>query len=485
MLKSVPVEQSHRIGRWLRTLLVSIGIAAILTLQPDHLAHAANPSKTIQPPNWATAGDFGGVGLIQSRTARFRDDGEMDIGTTFLDPYRRYYISFQAMPWLEGTFRYTEITNRSFSIGGLASNEDFQDRGADLKFLLLKESNYAPQIAFGLQDGIGTGLFAGEFLVANKGYYDLDFSFGIGWGYFASGSTIKNPLITFSNVFRTRNSGGSFGGEANFGDYLSGESVGLFGGVAWRTPIKGLSLKLETGTQDYQSEPLGNRFERDQALNLGFVYKPFPWLELSGAYERGNTTMFRASLRANVNDAGLPKLDPPPPKLTPRPARTKSNAEPARAALEGDADFTLAPKLAGRFIQPGDPKAITPGAPGSRLARGETGNAGRVEALFAGFEAQAMQISSVETTADETKIYLSTGLREAPKWRQVKAAQLVADALPSSSGRVTLIERQDELIVHQVTLGRSEIERGTIVDYLFDSLEAKGFTIDSIDFNHS
>ncbi|PPR66707.1 MAG: hypothetical protein CFH00_01140, partial [Alphaproteobacteria bacterium MarineAlpha1_Bin1] len=71
--------------------------------------------------NWATANDFGSVGLLQARTARFRDDGDFSVGTTILDPYLRYYISFQAMPWLEGTFRYTEITNRSFSIGGLAS----------------------------------------------------------------------------------------------------------------------------------------------------------------------------------------------------------------------------------------------------------------------------------------------------------------------------------------------------------------------------
>ena len=51
--------------------------------------------------NWATANDFGSVGLLQTRTARFRDDGDLSIGTTILDPYLRYYISFQAMPWLE------------------------------------------------------------------------------------------------------------------------------------------------------------------------------------------------------------------------------------------------------------------------------------------------------------------------------------------------------------------------------------------------
>ena len=74
--------------------------------------------------NWATAGDYGGVGLLQTRTARFRDDGELDVGVTIIDPYQRYYISFQAMPWLEGAFRYTEITNRSFSLGGLESTVD-------------------------------------------------------------------------------------------------------------------------------------------------------------------------------------------------------------------------------------------------------------------------------------------------------------------------------------------------------------------------
>jgi hypothetical protein len=456
--------------------------AAILVCQSGLPAYGANPPPSAHTPNWATSNDFGSVGLLQTRTARFRDDGELDVGAVFLDPYRRYYISFQAMPWLEGTFRYTEITNRSFSLGGLASTEDYQDRGADLKFLLWEESRFAPQIAFGLQDGIGTGLFSGEYLVASKAYYDLDFSFGMGWGYYASGSRIKNPLTTFSDVFANRTSGGNLGGEANFGDYLSGPHIGLFGGVAWRTPVKGLSLKLEASTQDYQSEPLENKFKRDLPFNLGFVYRPFPWLELSGAYERGNIAMFRASVRANVNDPGLPKTDPPPPKLVPRPARTRGAAGPAQGALKGDTSFTLAPKLGNRLVQPGDPEAVTPRA---RVARRGGGNTELVEALFAGFEAQAMQISSVETRSDETRIYLAAGLSGAPRRRQVRAAQLAAAALPSNSGGITLIERRADRVIHQVTLSRDEIERGAIVDYLFDSLEAKGFAIDSIDFSHS
>ena len=293
-LKDSLVTISHIITR---VYLVVIIIAAF-----SSSAKANHQTGHAFSDNWSSAGDFGSVGLFQTRTARFRNDGDLSVGYASLDPYLRYYMSFQAMPWLEGTLRYTEITNRSFSIGGLDSDEAFQDRGADLKFLLFDERRLVPQIAFGLQDGIGTGLFSGEYLVASKRYYDFDFSLGVGWGYFASGSSIKNPLIKFSDTFRERSGAEGLGGEANFGSYFTGENIGFFGGVEWKTPIKGLILKLEASTQDYQSEPLGINFDRGYPINFGFVYSPFPWVELTAAQERGNTIMIRAGLRANFHE---------------------------------------------------------------------------------------------------------------------------------------------------------------------------------------
>ncbi|MBT4487351.1 MAG: hypothetical protein HOK30_16465 [Rhodospirillaceae bacterium] len=482
MLKNISQQLEKRSPFKIAAVVEAAGITVLSTILICTPLYAAAPAKLKRAPNWTTTNDFGGTGLLQTRTARFSDDGELSVGTVFLEPYRRYYISFQAMPWMEGTFRYTEITNRSFSLGGLASDEDFQDRGADLKFRLLEESENIPQIAFGLQDGIGTGLFSGEYLVASKSYYDFDFSAGIGWGYFASGSEFKNPLISFSDVFSSRSSGGSLGGEANFGDYLSGEHIGLFGGVAWRTPMKGLSLKLETSTQDYQSEPLGNNFKRNLPVNIGFAYRPFPWIELSGAYERGNTAMFRASIRSNVDDVSVPKVDPPPPKLIPRPRVDKNPKGPTNTALDGDPNFGLRPRMVARVIQPGDPQSITPN---SRSVRRDNNYTASIDALFAGFEDQAMSISSVEIQGDETKIYLSTGLREAPREQQLRVAKLAADAMPSGGDHITLIEQSGQAVLHQVTLTRAEIERSSIVDYLFDSLEAKGFSIVSVDFSHA
>ncbi|MDP6342823.1 MAG: YjbH domain-containing protein, partial [Alphaproteobacteria bacterium] len=363
-----------------------------------------------------------------------------------------------------------------------------------MKFRLLEEGSWWPQIAVGLQDGVGTGLFAGEYLVASKRYYDLDFSFGMGWGYFASGSRIKNPLTTFSPVFESRQSSGALGGQANLGDYFSGPNVGLFGGVAWRTPVRGLTLKIEASTQDYQSEPLGNRFDRGLPYNFGLVYRPFSWLELSGAYERGDTAMFRASLRASVNDVDLPKFDKPPPTLKPRTRKQQTAATPPPGTVvAGDADFSLRPRPVATIVQPGDPEPVRParrwaatddGATSAQVASPRRHDA-VVAHLFDGFEAQRMQISSIETDANEARIYLSAGLREAPQWRMLKAAQLVTASLPARTARVVLIERSGGIVRRRVSLRRNEIERTAIVDYLFDNLEDKGFVIESIDLSHS
>ncbi|MFP6725668.1 MAG: YjbH domain-containing protein, partial [Alphaproteobacteria bacterium] len=95
-----------------------------------------------------------------------------------------------------------------------------------------------------------------------------------------------------------------------------------------------------------------------------------------------------------------------------------------------------------------------------------------------------MQISSVETNADEVRIYLATGLRRSSPERQLEAARLAA-AIPAAGNRITLIERRNGIIVHQVTLTRDEIKNRILVDNLFDNLEAKGFTIDSIDISHA
>jgi hypothetical protein len=278
----------------------------------------------------ASSGDYGGVGLLQTRTARFSPDGTLEVGYEQIFPYERYLITIQAFPWLEGTFRYTSVNNRDFA-GNTFTGQgtSFKDRGADIKILLKKESQFWPQIAVGLQDGLGTGLFGGEFLALSKRYYDFDFSIGLGWGYNAGAGKIRNPLISLSDSFQSRTTSGAPGGTFRPGTFFSGPFVGVFGGVEYFTPVSGVSLKLEFDPNDYTNDALRNTLDATTHLNFGVNWRVFPWMNLGLGYERGTTAMFRLSLVANLDDKGIPKFDPPPPPLTLRPPNEIAPAEPA------------------------------------------------------------------------------------------------------------------------------------------------------------
>ncbi|MSP50813.1 MAG: YjbH domain-containing protein [Alphaproteobacteria bacterium] len=311
------------VGRCLRIVAIGTGFAvsaAAVANAQGQLGYSVN--------------DFGGVGLLQTRTARFAPSGQFEVGVSSGEPYRRLFITTTALPWLEGTFRYSEITNRLYSeTFAFSGNQSFKDRGADLKFSLVTEGRYVPAIALGVQDGLGTGVFSGEYLVASKRYFDIDFHLGLGWGYFAGRRSFRNPLSYLSDSFRLRDDRSQFGGTFTLSNYFSGEKVSSFGGIEYFTPVNGLSLKLELEGNDYFREPLGNRFEPRSPINVGINYRPYSWLDTGFGFERGNTAMARLVLRTNFNDPGLPKLDGPP---TPIVRRTLREGEkPESAAVSG------------------------------------------------------------------------------------------------------------------------------------------------------
>lgn len=286
-----------------------------------------------------SASDFGGVGLMQTRTARFGPDGQLDVGYSEIMPYERYLITVQALPWLEATFRYTSVQDRDFQGNAdIGVGSSFKDRGADLKFKLLSETRYFPQVALGLQDGLGTGIFSGEYLVLSKRYFDLDFTLGMGWGYSAGSGMLRNPFRSISDDFRTRGDSAGQGGNVSFGNYFRGENVGLFGGLEYTTPVKGVTLKLEYDPNDYRSEPLGSTIVATSHWNYGMNYRPFPWVDLSLAWERGESLMGRVSLRANLHATGIPKFDPPPPPL-----QARAPALAPDVADDGDAPYQQSP----------------------------------------------------------------------------------------------------------------------------------------------
>ena len=96
-----------RSGRmmWPATLLLSQCIVGVLHAQ--------------SAPGY-TRNDYGEVGLMQTPTARMADEGELAFTASRTYPYTDYNLSLQPLPWIEGTFRYSSVSNRLYGPTGLS-----------------------------------------------------------------------------------------------------------------------------------------------------------------------------------------------------------------------------------------------------------------------------------------------------------------------------------------------------------------------------
>lgn len=260
--------------------------------------------------------DFGGVGLIQTPTARFSPDGQLTVGYNEVAPYDRYFLTLQPTSWLEATLRYSSVRNRLYSpFPTFSGLQTYKDRGVDVKVKLLGEGRLRPALALGLRDFVGTGLFSSEYLVANKSFGPFDASFGIGFGNLATRGPLRNPLTFISSSFNNRpifsGSGGQFSNT-----YFKGRRAGLFGGIQYATPIRGLTLKVEYDPNNYQSEALGNQLRDRAPVNAALDYRIFPWLHAAASFERGDKVGLTFTAATNFNrQTEPPKYDPPAPPI--------------------------------------------------------------------------------------------------------------------------------------------------------------------------
>jgi len=244
-----------------------------------------------------SSGNFGGIGLLEMPNARFRPDGDFAVGIHVDDVYERYFASWQATPWLEATLSYTDIEDP------LISDLSQVTRALDIKLRLFEESDIMPSVALGFQDGLGDGRFGAEYLVASKRFYNLDFTFGFGWGYLAGRGGFRNIFRSLGDGFDARNSDNGQGGRIQWGSYFAGSDMAIFGGVEYRTPIQGLSLKAEYSSAD--TDQFVGPDDDDFPINVGINYRPASWADLALGFDRGDTLTFRLVLSGNLHRLSL------------------------------------------------------------------------------------------------------------------------------------------------------------------------------------
>jgi len=286
------------------------------------LALPAMASEEIEP----TGSSFGGVGLIETRTARMRSDGVVEAGVSQRHQRRFSFINWQALPWLEATFRLTDRLN------GTTGRGTTTDRAFDLRARLWTENDWRPALAVGVQDVIGTGIYSGEYIVGSKRFWGFDVSLGMGWGRLSTSADLPNPLGFGLAAFDTRPRNVGEGGVPNFTNLFRGPRVGVFGGVEWNVPdiptplgdISGLRVKVEYSADrlrdergGYPARTTGLRGRVDSRFNAGIQWQN-DWLDVGAAFVHGTDAVLRVSLR-------LDPLDPPrafrvaPPAMAPRP----------------------------------------------------------------------------------------------------------------------------------------------------------------------
>lgn len=295
---------------------VNRSVALSLTMLAMSLSTALHAQQAPPP----TASEWGGIGLLQTPTARMADDGDIAFTASHNSPYSRYNLTMQPFPWLEGSFRYINVSNIRYG-PSYAGDQNYKDKSIDFKVHLWDESRWLPDVAFGVRDLGGTGFFSSEYLVASKRMGSFDASLGLATGYIGNRGDFSNPLGAIAKKYKNRRAdavsstteAGKFGVSSMFMG-----PVGVFGGVTWQTPLDSLLVKVEYDGNDYKREPRKNNLTQRTPINVGFVYVPNKNVEFTAAWERGDAAMFSLTLRGNPGHASpAPKpFDPPPAPIT-------------------------------------------------------------------------------------------------------------------------------------------------------------------------
>ncbi len=286
------------------SLIIALGSSSSFGDIDDYFPSKPGPSTS----------NYGDTGIFNMPNGRLMEEGTLRFGISSSFPNEYTVINASPFSWLEASYRYTEVENRKYGWFFYSGNQSLKDKSFDIKFRVLKESYYLPNVALGLRDLAGTGLTSSEYLVASKRFGRLDLSLGLGFGLLGLDQNIRNPLIGLHDSFenRTGNKRAGKGGKFSPGDWFSGQRAALFGGLEYNIPKHGLTLKME-----YDSTRPDIYFRRNVPLevksraNFGLNYSIGKWADLGVSYERGTQLRVSIFVKSNFNKPLVPKNDGP------------------------------------------------------------------------------------------------------------------------------------------------------------------------------
>ncbi|MXU65062.1 YjbH domain-containing protein [Oceanomicrobium pacificus] len=257
---------------------------------------------------------YGMPGMVDMPSAETIPDARISTMGVVRDDFYRVSLSFQAAPRLTASFRYSALDMQA---SGSGTN---YDRSLGFAFRFIDEGEVRPAFTIGINDLLGTGQYAGEYVVASKTFEDrLTLSAGIGWGRLGSYGSFQNPLSIFGSSFDTRPGfqEGDLGGRPTSSDWFRGPAA-LFGGARW-TINDQWALVGEYSSDAYENEVARAGFDRRSPFNFGLLYRPTPGIDLGLYSLYGSKVALSASFATDPRNPPRPGgRDPSPPPIMAR-----------------------------------------------------------------------------------------------------------------------------------------------------------------------
>ena len=365
----------------------------------------------------------GATGLIDMPSGEQQPDGFLNIDHGQFGPISRNTLTFQIAPRLSGSFRYLGIRdwNHLFCPPNCANVNKFStyyDRNFDLRYQILKETRYLPSVTIGLQDFIGTGLSAAEYIAATKSFGPrLKVTAGLGFGRLGSYGSIGAPLGPRPKVVIGQ------GGKVNYKEWFRGPAA-PFGGVEYQVTDK-LSLKAEYSSDAYTDEAAKRQtFARKSPFNFGLEYQESPMIRLGAYYLYGSELGFNISITLNTAQRPRGGIGGPGPEpVKPRPALTSHPEVWTTGWLaQADAKDILIGNLTRNLVRTG------------------------------------ISVESLGVTADTAQVRFRNTIYDAEAQAVGRVARAMTQVMPASVETFEIIPVVNGLPTAMVTLKRSDIE---------------------------
>lgn len=329
-------------------LLMLMALFPVVGLgQSIPIGGADEDAPTLIPLPAPSLNFYGSPGIIDMPSGQMLPDGQFTTTIGYFGGQTRYTLTFQALPWVSASFRYSKIEN--WNMGGFAT---YYDRGFDMRFRLHKETQYWPEITLGLQDFIGTGIYSAEYLVATKTFKapgfgrarlpgKLKLTGGLGWGRLGSSGSIGSPFGGPRPAYDPSDTGG----KPAYDQWFRGP-VAPFGGIEWM-PNDRTSVKFELSSDAYVTETQSTSvFERKSRYNFGVEYQATRRTRLGAYYMYGSEFGITAQFQLNPLDPAALMTSPAPRPVKLRPSRTgNSDAWSTEWAQSSDAPLRLRDQL--------------------------------------------------------------------------------------------------------------------------------------------